>query len=226
MKISYWGIGVCHLCGEKGHIFIDSPEKGNWYKCSNCESYFQSEVNPIFNFEERESKDKWNERLVSSHYISQAKKIIALLNEGKSIIDVGCGTGWLTELIGQYGTYDRIVGTDLPNRNILIEHPKVEIRNEDFEIDGIPNDLAGRFDYVINYDVIEHVKYPTKWFDMMKKLLKENGKIYGTFAQPREIEPKLIHEWRLPTVKGMECIIKGFKKSDISSLFGRFILEF
>lgn len=220
-KVSYWGIGVCHLCGNSGNKFRDD-EAGNWYKCDTCGTYFQSEVEPLFHFESTESIEKMNQRVNEPEKIVEIKKILNILGERESLIDVGCGTGWFTELIGKYGKYKRIMATDLPSRGILIKNPLIEIFKIDFEIDGISENLMGQFDHVINYDVIEHVKYPVKWFGLMKKFLRPGGKIYGTYCQPRELKLKYISEWRFPTTKGMEYITNGFDR-DLSD--SRFLLK-
>jgi 2-polyprenyl-3-methyl-5-hydroxy-6-metoxy-1,4-benzoquinol methylase len=221
-KVSYWGIGICHLCGETGTKFRDD-EVGNWYECNGCKTYFQSEVESIFHFELTESRDKWNMRINDPERMSETQQILNILGNGESLIDVGCGTGWLTELIARYGKYKRIVGTDLPSRGVLVENPLIELLNIDFEVSGIPENLIGQFDHVINYDVIEHVKYPTKWFGLMRQLLKDGGKIYATYCQPRELQLKDIAEWRFSTTKGIEKITNGFSRVDISNC--RVILE-
>lgn len=220
--ISYWGIGVCHLCGGNGIKYADN-ECGNWYKCEACGTHFQSEIDPIFYFEVNESREKFRARLAEPDRIKEVHKILSTLGKGESIIDVGCGTGWLIELIGQYGTYKRIVATDLPTRNILIENPKIEILHNDFEIEGIPEELKGKFDHAITYDVIEHTKYPTKWLGLLRELLKDGGKLYGTYCTPRELKPSYSSEWRFPTTQGMEKIITGWNKIFIND--GRFLLE-
>jgi len=218
-KITYWGIGVCHLCGQENN----SIAKEDWYLCSRCGTQFRSLVNPLFYSKVAESKDEFNSRICSPVRIAEVNEIIKRLGdtEGKSIIDIGCGMGWISELLYRQGGFGRVCCTDLPNRDIQIENNNIEIFYDDSETNGIPDKYKGQFDYCLVYDVIEHVKYPRKWFNTLRPLLKENGVIFGSYIVPRESLP--LSEWRFSTKEGISNIVDGFQVISIDN--GRFHLK-
>lgn len=94
-----------------------------------------------------------------------------------SIIDIGCGTGWLTAILGQFGP---AVGVELSDKAVEIartRYPHVTFYSGNaFDLD-LP---ANSFDVAVSQEVIEHVEDPKAFIEMKWRLLKKGGYIILT----------------------------------------------
>jgi SAM-dependent methyltransferase len=83
--------------------------------------------------------------------------------QGKSVLDIGCGTGFWIEFYKSKGA-DPIVGVDITGigmERLMEEHPQLEF----FELDigEVDIDLDKRFDIVNVFDVLYHIKDRSKF---------------------------------------------------------------
>ena len=108
------------------------------------------------------------DRKVGEH---QFKKAI-LDFKGKSVLDVGCGEGYFTRRLHEY--FERVVGIDADAEQIL-KTPLTEntgyfpAKAEEFKDEP--------FDTILMMDILEHVDYPAKVLENMKRLLTPEGRI-------------------------------------------------
>lgn len=106
------------------------------------------------------------------------------LSEHKSILEIGCGNGFLLKELNKLGYY--CVG--------LEPGPQVdELRSDSNQIeiirDFFPSRLISqKFDIILHYNVIEHISNPKKFMLEQKKCLNQSGKII--FGMPN-CEPNL-----------------------------------
>jgi 2-polyprenyl-3-methyl-5-hydroxy-6-metoxy-1,4-benzoquinol methylase len=91
---------------------------------------------------------------------------LALLGiHNPNIVDFGCGTGWMTEILAQFGT---AVGVDLapePARQLL-SHLSF------FSADALPQ---GPFDVVVSQEVLEHADNQEDYLNHAYRLLRPGG---------------------------------------------------
>ena len=90
---------------------------------------------------------------------------------GKSLLDIGCGTGWFLEVARERGF--EIFGQELGKE--LAQWTGERLGIEIFE--EIPTDA--RFDAITMFDVIEHVPDPLQLILDCKKVLSRGGIIVG-----------------------------------------------
>lgn len=92
---------------------------------------------------------------------------------GKSVLDVGCGTGRLIRLLKDRGAV--VTGADISGKMIKIagkKFPDIKIANADIE--NLPFE-DNSFDVVIAAFVIVHLKSLKKAFDEVYRVLKNDG---------------------------------------------------
>jgi SAM-dependent methyltransferase len=88
----------------------------------------------------------------------KASQILSLLNDRnlrpESIVDIGCGTGGVLEVIAGALNGSRLVGYDpSPQAIVMVERSdSVELRI------GIPKDVHEHYDLLLSLDVFEHVE--------------------------------------------------------------------
>jgi 2-polyprenyl-3-methyl-5-hydroxy-6-metoxy-1,4-benzoquinol methylase len=115
----------------------------------------------------------------------------ACLEPGKKVLEIGCGTGYFTEMFAQTGA--EIVAVDLSQDLIRkaksrdLDDKQVRFLVKPFE----DCDLDGPFDAIIGSSILHHLQIP----DALKKiykLLKPGGKI--SFAEPNLLNPQVFLE--------------------------------
>jgi len=90
------------------------------------------------------------------------------------IIDLGCGTGWLTNILGSFG---EAVGVDLSSAAIeqaSIRYPRLKFIKSDFlKWDNPKNE----FDIVVSQEVFEHLRITDRqsYVDLVFELLRKDG---------------------------------------------------
>jgi 2-polyprenyl-3-methyl-5-hydroxy-6-metoxy-1,4-benzoquinol methylase len=112
------------------------------------------------------------------HHYYVPDKLISLLDKrvNKSIIDFGCGNGFITSKIIERGF--NIFGVDESESGIKIASEKYpgHFYLQDISKSLMPDELEDKiFDTIIASEVIEHLYAPNKFLEYCKNLLLKNG---------------------------------------------------
>jgi SAM-dependent methyltransferase len=109
--------------------------------------------------------------------MNRLSHIVQSINPCKTMVDLGCGTGFLEELAP--ASLTRIIGVDATEAmvNILRKKnlPKVEILIESVENTSLPDSIA---DVVTGYSVLDHFESPRAVFVETARLLRPGGIFY------------------------------------------------
>lgn len=120
-------------------------------------------------------------------YLYNALQVSARLNEGDLVIDLGCGSGRLLNLIARWNPNVSFIGVDLaPNmlNSAKTQAEKYNIKNvsyiqDDFSVLSKLKEKSA--DMVISSMALHHLpdrNTLTNCFNAIKKILKNNGKLY------------------------------------------------
>lgn len=135
--------------------------------------------NPAWNSPEPNGEEELRWEIVQQLIDSITK------NRNLNILDLGCGRGWLSNLLSKYGVVTAIE----PVRNVVNYgrklFPHLDIKcgtSKDLLADG----FTGRFDLVVSSEVIEHIpdKGKTAFVNDISRLLKPKG--YAIITTPRK----------------------------------------
>jgi SAM-dependent methyltransferase len=96
--------------------------------------------------------------------------------EGRRVLDVGCASGYLSEILESRGY--RVTGVDSPGAAGARQLSSFEFVEADLDL-GLPP-LAGRFDFVICADVLEHLKDPGRLLRQLRGVLSEGGRLVAS----------------------------------------------
>ena len=127
--------------------------------------------------------DKWNStyRLGTLDPASQYRmdKTLAVMAElkirGAKILEVGCGTGWLSNGLSQFG---KVTACDIGSRIIEIaqaKYPQVEFHSGDIHELKFP---LHSFDVIVTSQVLSHVADQPDFMHRLAELLKPGGYLF------------------------------------------------
>ena len=91
--------------------------------------------------------------------------------DGRRVLDVGCGTGYLAEILTGRGY--KVTGVDRPGIPLDRFPANVELIAADLD-QGIP-DVPGGFSYILCGDILEHLRDPLRLLYALRKLLAPGG---------------------------------------------------
>lgn len=100
-----------------------------------------------------------------------------LIPQGSRILDMGCGTGFLTQGLGRFG---RVLGCDSSTEalDFCRTHSDCDVLLTDEFFSR--NDLHGSFDVICLFDVIEHIDDDRALLKNLVPYLKPNGRFVLT----------------------------------------------
>lgn len=98
-----------------------------------------------------------------------------------SIIDVGCGIGYLTNLISK--SYTNIAGIDIAEKSV--EYAKNKYKHIDFSVNDIYDFIpAIKYDLLLATMVVHNVPCMPEFFEKAATVLKDNGHMLITILHP------------------------------------------
>lgn len=118
-------------------------------------------------------------RLYKPREIFWKKELDRLKMRKKSkVLEIGCGQGlFLARIVEQYGLYG--VGIDISSKSIDFARSHYSAKNISYKVGSgtkIPF-KDGSFDYVISFDVFEHIEEQKKNISEMMRVLAPRGKL-------------------------------------------------
>lgn len=103
------------------------------------------------------------------------EKLVALIDEGERVLDVGCSSGYLAERMQLRGA--TVIGLDVDEHAATLARRFCEeVYVGDVETMELPFD-AGSFDVVVCGDVIEHLRDPLTFLERVRPFLRPGGRL-------------------------------------------------
>ncbi|MBT4175147.1 class I SAM-dependent methyltransferase [archaeon] len=106
------------------------------------------------------------------------KQVLKFLKKGKNILELGCGSAPLIEILQKKQTYTGIDLNKTVIKTLKEKYPKHKFYMFNLEQDTIS--LKEKYDIILLVAFIEHMKNPDHLFKQIKKMLTPEGKIVLT----------------------------------------------
>jgi SAM-dependent methyltransferase len=121
----------------------------------------------------------------ASPYSSHSLLLRALPSrgEGRTVLDVGCGNGYLASLLAERGYV--VTGIE---RMVSYDHPfpaKVHLIVADLEA-GLPP-LNSQFDYILCADILEHLRHPQALLAQVHNVTRPGGRLIASLPNSGNI---------------------------------------
>ena len=104
------------------------------------------------------------------------KKIFTDVSLGAKILDMGCGTGYLTNAMAQMGYH--VSGMDVSESGVRLAqatYPHLKFYKASVVDNSLGETTGKDFDVVTAFELIEHIYSPRAFFENSYKLLKPKG---------------------------------------------------
>jgi methionine biosynthesis protein MetW len=104
--------------------------------------------------------------------------LMSMIPEGARILDIGCGTGSLSEMIRDQRRADIVAIEPNPERAARAAETGITVINGIYT-DDIPAQY-GKFDIVLFGDVLEHLVNPADVLEQVKPALNDSGRVLAS----------------------------------------------
>ena len=103
-------------------------------------------------------------------------KVVSLIGKGKRVLDVGCATGYVDQILRSRDCY--VVGIESDEKAATIASKRCDqVLNLDIEeVDTLPLPTSN-FDVIVCADVLEHFRRPDLVLSMLRKYLRKEGEL-------------------------------------------------
>jgi len=116
---------------------------------------------------------------IDSFWIRMRREMVLDLLEGKRVLDIGCGTGFITNAAAKRGY--SVVGIDMEKKGIEIAKKKANKKTKYYVGDFLNFKFKeNNFDSIILTDVLEHVKDDRSLLRGVFRTLKKGGALILT----------------------------------------------
>ena len=103
---------------------------------------------------------------------------VQLVGTGKSVLEVGCRAGNLTQHFAKGNT---VVGVDIDRTALKLFQERLGCQGHWVDVDVEPLPFPDQsFDTVVFSEVMEHVRFPQKAFGEIRRVLKPAGRLIGS----------------------------------------------
>ncbi len=163
-KYKSYGIDTSYIFGELKELSI--------YECeSSCYRFYSPEfiLGDSAFYEILQRLDWYYMPWKWEHDVAKS-----FLNNGMSLLEVGCAHGAFIKSISDDFELDRVVGLEL-NKTTTTVNKKFRIINE--EVQSFQENIDGGFDVVCSFQVLEHVYDVRNFLNAKIKCLKNGGKL-------------------------------------------------
>ncbi|MCE2789789.1 MAG: class I SAM-dependent methyltransferase [Saprospiraceae bacterium] len=153
----------CSNCGLR--CTLQAPDE------SVCGVYYQSQEY-ISHSDSREGFVFRLYHIVRNVMLSRKAKLVTQWTKEKTLLDVGCGTGYFAGHMAKRGYHTTGVEVDDQSRNYAQQKFGIPVYPPSDMFNG---NIGGRFSVITLWHVMEHLYNPGKYWELFHEKLEENG---------------------------------------------------
>ena len=197
---------ICPLCSSIESEKCFSERNYDVFACKTCELFF---IHPYgtdvhkkvstYDYDNLRILDPMRHHIASKIYF-KTKYLSYIENEcasAKSILDVGCGTGALLELLYEINPNIQRVGIELNAERA--EFAKRVAKCEIYQVPIENFSYVGKFDLVTMINVLSHIPSFENLFSSIRNLLAIDGKLILKVSEmTADVKKDAVFDWGIP----------------------------
>lgn len=191
---------TCHVCGAPRRPWIVKQSRAV-ERCTRCDliwvpagvaigasgvSIYEEEV-PIF--AQEGNADYYLDPAQLDNFRDKLAWVRSVLRDGATLLDAGANYGHFLAVAGE--VY-RARGFDISPAAVAWSRDRFGVDNRVASIYALPAELAGPFDAIVSFDVIEHVDDPRRALRSMHDALQPGGLMFLTTPDAGSVVARLL----------------------------------
>lgn len=131
----------------------------------------------------------------------------------KTVLDIACGTGYGAKILAQRGA-EKVFALDIDKEAIQKANENFGEKNIEYIVgDCLDTHFADKkFDLVVSFETIEHLKNQEKFLDELKRILKEDGIVILSTPNKKVFKERNPYHTREFEKQDFEDILKKYFK--------------
>jgi 2-polyprenyl-3-methyl-5-hydroxy-6-metoxy-1,4-benzoquinol methylase len=185
----------CILCGENGAITLNKKVRDSSdhevVKCSSCGHFQLYPMPTVFEDEDYYNEDLQNKSTHSETNIDindikqksdwdtkrRFEQVSGYADKNTRILEIGSGYGFFIEYMEQNCFKIKGLEVSKSRRQYSETKCKSEIYSLNLIKDNVPEDMLGRFEVIVMFQVLEHITDPVTFMMKVKSMLSPDGKL-------------------------------------------------
>jgi 2-polyprenyl-3-methyl-5-hydroxy-6-metoxy-1,4-benzoquinol methylase len=125
--------------------------------------------------------------------------------QGKKVLDIACGVGYGSQMLGQAGA-SKVVGVDVCPHAVDYARGNYQGDNVNFVCaDAEQFQSSEQFDVVVSFETIEHLQHPANFVKLIRNLLTPEGKFILSvpLGETRHLDRYHLHAFSQEDIFGL-----------------------
>ncbi len=165
-------------------------------KCNQCGLVRSTPIVDLSNLNNlyKESLLTYNDEIESltASYIGNLASVLKTLPKSASILEIGCGNGFILKAIYDLG-YKNVFGVEPSTDAVNKANSKIK---KNIKVSILKTDLFDnkKFDFIFFFQTFDHIPDPNKFLKLCYKLLNPGGKIFAFNHNIDSLTSKILKE--------------------------------
>jgi SAM-dependent methyltransferase len=155
-------------CGRCGLVFSDLYQEG-FEPQALYQDFYKNEIPVRF--------ASGLEPILKLFRLYRALKVATTAVGARTILDIGCGTGYLLYFLKKFFGYRRTAGTQLSEKACLFARNRLGLEVYFNDLLELPLE-DGSFELITIFHVLEHVVNPEAYLSRSRRLLRKGGRLF------------------------------------------------
>jgi 2-polyprenyl-3-methyl-5-hydroxy-6-metoxy-1,4-benzoquinol methylase len=138
-------------------------------------------------YDQRWAREEFANALQASRCAAIVGRLASIDLTKPRILDLGCGSGWLSAILAQFGPTTGVDLSDFAVKEASKRYPWVRFYAANI-MDWHEGSRLGEFDIVVSQEVIEHVPNQIKYLNVAASFLREGGFLLLTTPNARTFD--------------------------------------
>lgn len=219
-------MSICVLCNKNKHKLYKTIDESRIYECAGCKlvkignsKKIENKLTEIYDFDAYKERDS-----IFKDRLNKLADVISRYKKAGSVLEIGAGFGLLSSILIKKGIYRLTIVEPVLKQEYLSNY---KYRLYKTDIDNFLNINQKKYDIILMFDVIEHMKDPLRVVGDLKRILKSNGILVIQTPNYKSLMQEIVKTWSWWMVEDHKWIFSNkslntlLKKGKLDIVFNR-----